>query len=172
MNRILIGLLPIAFIMVVCFFAGPVKSSENSTQLYHRAARLAIDGNIDESIAVFKRVIEVNPYYALGHYGIGKAYLYKEGKLADAIVHLRRAVELDRKLSKGHFYLGIALMFNKRYAHALHSFHRAYRYDKSGIEALYNIAVIYDIMNSPQKAQRFFEQYFYLKERGELDILF
>ncbi len=172
MNRNLIGLLPIAFTMVVCFIAGPVKSSENSTQLYHRAAKLAIDGNIDESISIFKRVIAVNPYYALGHYGIGKAYLYKEGKLADAIVHLRRAVELDRKLSKGHFYLGIALMFNKRYVYALHSFHRAYRYDKSGIEALYNIAVIYDIMNSSQKAQRFFEQYFYLKEKGDLDILF
>jgi tetratricopeptide (TPR) repeat protein len=166
------GLLLIVYAVVFCLIADRLGSVENSTQLYHKAAKLAIDGNIDESILIFKKVIEINPYYSLGHYGLGKAYLYKEGRIDDAIVHLRRAIALDQRLSRGHFYLGIALMLNKRYVHALHSFNRAYRYDNSIVEALYNIAVIYDIMNAPYKSQKFFEKYIYQRDKVELDIIF
>jgi tetratricopeptide (TPR) repeat protein len=150
----------------------PAGARENSTELYKEGSRHAINGDIDGAIPIFKRVIAISPFYSLGHYGLGKAYLYKPGRIDDAIKHLRRAVTLDKKLSKGYFYLGLALMFNRSYIHAIHSFSNAYKYDTTSIEALYNIAVIYDMMESQHRANKYYEMYLYQKTKENSDIIF
>ena len=95
----------------------------------------------------------------LGHYGLGKAYLYVDGRLDDAVIELKKAVECDRSFSKAHFYLGMAYMFRKDYASAIDSFHQAYLVDRTCIEALYNMGAIFDFMGHPFKSKRYFGEY-------------
>ncbi len=154
------------------FLAAPAFPRPNSTQLYREASVRALSGDIDGAIAGFIGVIETNPHYALGHYGLGKAYLYKEGKLEEAMRHLRRSVECDRRLAKGYFYLGMACMLARKYEQALHAFGASYEYDRGTVEALYNMAVIYDLMGVDFKARRLYEQYVSEWNKKESNIIF
>ena len=166
-NRVL------SFIFIF-IFSFPVwgAARKNSTELYKEAVKIAARGNTNEAIDAFKKVVEVNPYYALGHYGLGRAYLNKEGMLNDAIRHLKLSVTYDRILAKGYYYLGMALMLKKRYNAAIDAFSNAYKYDKSFIGALYNIGAIYELLEKNNKAAQYFDEYLYQKEKKEEDILF
>ena len=149
-----------------------LRARENSTELYRQGAALAMSGDINAAIETFRKVVAISPNYVLGHYGLGKALLYTDGGVGDAVQHLRKAVTLDRRFAKGYFYLGMGLMLNRRYVHALHAFEHAYRYDTSLIEALYNSAVIYEVLQKKRKAQWYYYQYQYMREKGKMDILF
>ena len=109
-------------IITILLLETPAFTRDNSTQLYKQAVEIARKGEIDASIEAFKKVIKVSPYYSLGHYGLGKAYLYKEGMLKEAIKHLELSVQYDHSLSKGYFYLGIAYMLSKKYEPAINAF--------------------------------------------------
>jgi len=171
MPRTRVCLLP-AFLVFPLLLVIPIHSRPNSTELYLEAKKIALSGDIDGAIPAFIKVVEVNPYYALGHYGLGKAYLYKEGKLKEAVFHLKKAVECDRKLARGHFYLGLALMFSRRYEQANHAFLAAYENDSGIYEAFYNLAVIHDIMGISFKANKYYEKYVYEKNKRDSEILF
>ncbi|TAL39439.1 MAG: tetratricopeptide repeat protein [Spirochaetes bacterium] len=140
-------------------------SRENSTGLYEQGANLALQGKIDDAIASFKRSLELNPYYSKAHYGLGKAYLTREGRLGDAVRHLRRSVELDARMASAHFYLGLAFMFQRNYEKSVHSFQRAYDYDPGMVEALYNIASIYDYLGLGYQVKIFYAKF--LQESAE-----
>jgi tetratricopeptide (TPR) repeat protein len=145
---------------------------ENSSELYRKGARLAIDGQLDKAILVFKKVVEVSPYYCLGHYGLGKAYLYKYGMMDEAIRHLKSSVKLDRKFVKGYFYLGIAYFMAKKYKLAASAFKSAYANDDTYIEALYNLGVVYEIMEDSYKSYVYFSKYLGEKVKEEEDLVF
>ncbi len=160
-----------SFLIILCVPIW-IAAGKNSTILYEEAVKIALSGDIDKAITAFKKVIEVNPYYSLGHYGLGKVYLYKEGKQRDALKHLRLSVKYDKRLVRGHFYLGIAFMHLKRYNDAIRAFKEAYRLDRKYIEALYNIGVVYEMLENNQKAEEYYSEYHYQKAREEDDILF
>jgi tetratricopeptide (TPR) repeat protein len=145
---------------------------ENSSDLYKKASKLALKGSLDESITIFKKVVQLSPHYCLGHYGLGKAYLHKEGKLDDAVFHLAKSVDLDKKFVKGYFYLGMAYYMNMKYVQAIHSFKKAYDYDYSVIESLYNIGAIYDLIGNSYKSKIYFKRYLDEKYRDDDDIFF
>lgn len=150
----------------------PLGARENSTELYKKGARLALDGEIDRAIIVFKDVVAQSPSYCLGHYGLGKAYLYKYGMLDQAIKHLREAVKLDRRFVRGHFYLGMAYFLARKYPQAAASFKRTYSQDDTYIEALYNLATVYDIMDRDYFARRYYQKYLDEKSKEEEDLVF
>ncbi len=170
-NRIIIC--AALFLAVYSFstYAGAAPR-ENSTELYRKGARLAIDGQLDKAILIFKKVVEISPYYCMGHYGLGKAYLYKYGMTDDAIRHLKISVKLDRKLVKGHFYLGIAYFMAKHYSQAASAFKSAYSYDDTYLEALYNLGVVYEIVEQDYKSSVYFSRYLGEKSREEEDLVF
>jgi len=168
-------LMVIAVIAMAALFilaAEAAEPRENSTELYRKGARLAIDGELDKAILIFKKVVDVSPYYCLGHYGLGKAYLHKYGMIDDAIRHLKTAVKLDRKFVKGYFYLGIAYLIVKKYQQAAHAFKLAYGYDDTYIEALYNIGVVYDTMDNSYQSTVYFNKYLAEKVKEAEDIVF
>jgi len=145
---------------------GPVIAArDNSTLLYKQGEALALQGKIPEAIGIFKKVTEISPYYALGHYGLGKAYLHLQGKRDDAVKELRKAAELDPGLAKVQFYLGMAYFFSDKLMPAVHAFAEAYRIDPSMIEALYNLGALYDIMDQPYHSNAWFERYRAARER-------
>ncbi|HNW30221.1 MAG TPA: hypothetical protein PKN50_17210 [Spirochaetota bacterium] len=151
---------------------GGAASRENSSELYRKGARLAIDGQLDKAILVFKKVVEISPYYCMGHYGLGKAYLYKYGMIDDAIRHLKTSVKLDRKLVKGYFYLGIAHFMAKHYREAASAFKSAYSYDDTYLEALYNLGVVYEIMEQQYYSTVYYNKFLEEKEKESEDLVF
>lgn len=170
MKRSCIALAAVLFTLLI--LQENLHARKNSSALYREAAKLALAGKIDEAIPKFRESIAINPYYSMGHYGLGKAYLYKEGKLKDAIKSLETAVKLDHKNAKGHFYLGICYLMKEKYIQAVHSFDNAYRNDSSLIEALYNIGAAYDIMGYEGKAAKYYDLFLLKKEKVDRDVLF
>ncbi len=167
----------ILILLIICAISfQPVLSDadarENSSELYKQGAQLALKGQLDDAIVVFKKVINLSPYYCLGHYGLGKAYMYKEGMMKEAILHLKLSVTYDRKYAKGYFYLGLAYFLSQKYTHALHSFKEAYTRDETMLEALLNIAIVYDQMENDYQALKYYNRYYYEKTREEDDSLF
>lgn len=161
-----------ALIILLITTRSSLHARKNSSALYREAAKLALSGKIDESIPKFKEALSINPYYSMGHYGLGKAYLHREGKMKDAIRSLERAVKLDYKNAKGHFYLGLGYLMSKKYVMAVHAFDSAYQNDNSLIEALYNIGAAYDIMGYEGKAGKYYDLFLLKKEKVDMDVLF
>ena len=161
-----------ALIGALLVAAAPALSRENSTEIYGKGARLALDGQLDKAILLFRKVVEISPYYCMGHYGLGKAYLYKYGMLDDAIRHLKRAVTLDRRLARGYFYLGLAYQMARRYPQAIHAYKSAYQFDDTIIEALYNLGVVYETMEKSYESGLYFTKYGEAKMGQEEDIFF
>jgi len=161
-----------AFFCCLCLTTIDVAAGENSSRLYAQGAAFAVQGKYDEAIDVFKEVIRLSPYYCLGHYGLGKAYLLSPGKLDDAIFHLERATQLDRRFARAHFYLGMAYLLKGKHVPAIHAFDAAYASDDTYIEALYNIGTIYDMMGKKLKAQIYFQRYYKHKKREEGQLFY
>lgn len=161
-----------ALVLMLQLWPFALYSRENSSELYQKGARLAMEGEIDSSIQVFKKVIDMSPSYCMGHYGLGKAYLYKRGMLGDAIRHLESSVKLDRRFGKGYFYLGFAFLLAKKYRNAARAFKMAYVYDNNYVEALYNLGAVYDSMGKKYESQVYFTKYFNERVKKEEGIIF
>ncbi len=161
-----------AVALLALALANPLRARENSTELYRKAAALAVAGDIDQSIPVFQKTIKVNPSYCLAHYGLGKAYLNKPVMIDQAIIHLRKASQLDRRFVRAHFYLGMACMLRKHYREAAAAFRQAYELDDTFIEALFNLGALYEIMGNTYKSDFYFRKYLQekKKEQEEIDI--
>jgi tetratricopeptide (TPR) repeat protein len=158
---------------VCCLSVIPALSAAvNTSRLYEEGVRLARGGQTDRAIAVFKEVVQYSPYYCLGHYGLGKAYLTKPGFNDKAVEHLELAERYDKSYAPASFYLGMAYMFGGNEVQAIHAFSRAYSSDSTIIEALYNIASLYDSMGSLAKSRLYYNQYFEKKRKLDEDILF
>lgn len=147
-------------------------AGSNSTESYRTAERMAIAGDFDAAIGGFRKTLEINPHYALAHYGLGKACLYRAGMLKQAVYHLEKAVGLDKGLARGYFYLGIAYMLSRKYGQSLNAFSAAYERDGSLVEALYNMAVVYDLIRKNTMALKSYERYLLEKNKRDSDILF
>jgi tetratricopeptide (TPR) repeat protein len=168
------ALLMAAAITASCLLgAGGARGAqrENSTELYKSGARMAIGGELDKAILVFKKVIDISPSYCLGHYGLGKAYLYKYGMLDEAIKQLKLSVKLDRKLVRGYFYLGMAYYMDGKYPQAIEAFKNAYTYDDTFIESLYNMGMIFDLMHKSYQSTIYFRKYLSEKVKEEEEIV-
>ena len=157
-------------ISIICLtLSSLIFSRENSSELYRAGTEEALSGNYENAEKIFNEVIRLSPDFALGHYGLGKLYLHKEGKNYEAEKELKRACELDRHYSKAHFYLGLSYFYQKKYIAALHAFDDAYNTDKTCIEALYNIGVIYDLMDNSLKAKKYFKLWKSFKTKVEIE---
>jgi tetratricopeptide (TPR) repeat protein len=158
--------------LVALVFVPVLHARPNSTVLYKSAERMAMGGDIDGAIPAFRKTLETNSHYALAHYGLGKACLYRNGMLKDAVYHLEKAVDLDKGLARGYFYLGIAYMLSKRYGQSLNALRAAYELDRGLVEALYNMAVVYDLTKQSISAVKWYERYLLEKNKRDSDILF
>ncbi len=153
-------------------FVPAIHARPNSTAAYKSAESIAMSGDVDGAIAAFRKTLAINPHYALAHYGLGKACLYREGMLKEAILHLEESVDLDKGLARGYFYLGIACMLAKRYGQSLNAFREAYKLDRDLVEALYNMSVVYDLTKQSNNAFKAYERYLLEKNKRDSDILF
>jgi tetratricopeptide (TPR) repeat protein len=148
------------------------ESRDNPFVVYKKGAAAAIYGDFDNAIDIFKSLAESNPNYSLAHYGLGKAYLNKNGKLEDAIRHLKISVSLDKRFAKGYFYLGLAYQLSSKYNLAIKAYKDAYNFSNSQIEALFNIGAMYEITGRIYQSKIYFNRYIKLKTKDDTEIIF
>ncbi len=65
-------------------------------------------GKLDEAIALYNRVIKINPNFAWAYNNLGDAFV-KQGNLDEAIVEYRRAIEINPNSAWFYYQLGEAL---------------------------------------------------------------
>lgn len=140
--------------------------AENSTFYYKKGIEFFQAGNLPGAEQNFRKAVETNPSYTLGHYGLGRVYIMQKGKVPDAIKHFKKSVSLDPNFSRGWFKLGLAEFISGKYIESLHSFREAYEKDKTFIEALYNMGAVYDLLGNDYIAFTYYRLY-YLKIKGE-----
>lgn len=134
--------------------------AENSTDYYNAGVEFFKVGNYPEAETSFKKSLEKNPAYTLGHYGLGRVYMLRKEKIPDSIKHLKLAVALDPGFVRGWFKLGLVELVSGKYIDSLHSFREAYERDRTMIEALYNMGVVYDLLGDEYKAFSYYRMYF------------
>lgn len=144
------------YLLLLQFYA----YAENSTEFYHEGVEFFKAGNYTAAEASFKKALGKNPSYTLGHYGLGKIYMLQKKKVPDSIKHLKLAVKYDPGFARGWFKLGLAELVYGKYVDSLHSFHEAYEKDRTVIEALYNIGVVYDLLGDEYRAFSYFRMYY------------
>lgn len=159
---------PVLILLAVLLFQ-IFAYAENSTSYYKKGVELYKAGNMSGAEQSFKKAVETNPSYTLGHYGLGRIYIKQRGKIPDAIKHLKQSVSLDPNFSRGWFKLGLAEFLSGKYIDSIHSFREAYDRDKTFIEALYNIGVIYDLLGKDYTAFTYYRLYT-VKIKGEKSI--
>lgn len=152
--------------LLVLLLCGMVSAAgKNSTEYYNEGLEYAKSGRLDLAEETFKKTITANKYYCLGHYGLGRVYMYNPKTMDKAIIHLKKAVELDSNYAPALFYLGIAQLITVKYVDAIHSFDNAFEKDNRFVEALYNIGTIYELLGDDYKAFVYYRKYLYEKEK-------
>jgi|GEM_PF-785677 len=81
----------------------------NVGELIRSANRLKREGKLDEAIALYHQVIEINPHFAWAYSNLGDA-LVKQGKLDGAVVEYRRAIEIHPNSAWFYINLGRVLI--------------------------------------------------------------
>lgn len=153
MNRLFI-------IFMVLVWSQFSSAMDNSTNHYNDGVKFFKSGNLTAAEKSFKKSLEINPSYTLGHYGLGRVYMLREDKIADSIKHLKRSVYLDPGFVSGWFKLGLAELISGKYIDSLHSFREAYERDNTLIEALYNMGVVYDLLGDEYRSFTYYRLYY------------
>lgn len=150
-----------ALLMVLLICGRGAGAEKNSTGFYNEGLEFARSGRLDLAEQTFKKTIAVNKYYCLGHYGLGRVYMYKPETMDLAIRHLKKAVELDSNYAPAYFYLGIAQLITEKYVDSIHSFNSAFEKDNRFVEALYNMGTVYELLGDEYKSFFYYRKYLY-----------
>lgn len=112
-------------------------------------SRADIDGNVDEAVVLFEKLVEQRPDLATGHAGLAHALWYRARNARDeatnqaALQSALRAVELDPFFAPGHVSLGLARIAVEP-EQALEAFETALRLDPSAADAHMGMGRLYD----------------------------
>ena len=99
------------------------------------------DGDIENAINTFRKVLELDPNYALAHSSLGYIYLTR-GNAELAGASFDRALQLDGNLAAAHNGRGLVLAVeDPTRQRALNSFRRALELDPDYLDAFYNLGI-------------------------------
>ena len=93
-------------------------------QLLKQANQLKRAGRLDEAIALYHQVIEINPNFAWGYYNLGDAF-FRQGKLNEAINAFSEAVKLNPKSPFFQYALAEAMGQNNQLDKAISNLFKA-----------------------------------------------
>ena len=116
------------------------------------------DGDIENAINTFRKVLELDPSYALAHSTLGYIYLKREN-INLARSSFQRALELDSELTAAHNGIGLVLARDPRTRpQAIESFRKSLRLDPDYLDARYNLGVTLAEMEDYSGARQAFNQ--------------
>jgi tetratricopeptide (TPR) repeat protein len=121
-------------------------------ELFSRGVALEEDPrNHLQAIAVYERVLELDPQHAAAHINLGTLYYNRQDYHA-AEEHYRNAVQIDPRYALAHFDLGNVLDETGRVHEAIQTYNTALQLAPTYADAHYNLALAYEKLKQPRKA--------------------
>ncbi len=108
-------------------------------RLFDRAWTLAEKGQYDESVATWKKALELSPDDAKAHNNLGRA-LAGKGEFEEAMTHWQKALTVNPAYAEAHNNIGVMLVRNTRYDEALTHFQKAIEVYPASAELHKNLA--------------------------------
>jgi len=138
----------------------------DAAELFSRGVALEEDPrNQMQAIAVYQRVLELDPQHAAAHINLGTLH-YNRQDYVSAEEHYRRALVIDPRYALAHFDLGNVLDETGRVSQAIQTYLTAIQLAPTYADAHYNLALAYEKVKEPRKALRHWQAYVKLDGTG------
>jgi tetratricopeptide (TPR) repeat protein len=138
----------------------------DAAELFSRGVALEEDPrNQMQAIAVYQKVLEIDPQHAAAHINLGTLHYNRQDYLS-AEEHYRRALEIDARYALAHFDLGNVLDETGRVSEAIQTYLTAIQLAPTYADAHYNLALAYEKVKEPRKALRHWQAYIKLDGTG------
>jgi len=118
-----------------------------------------------EAIAVYLKVLEMDPMHAAGHINLGTLF-YNRQEYGLAEKHYRSAIQIDPRYALAYFDLGNVLDETGRVEEAISTYKTAIQLAPTYADAHYNIALAYEKKREPRKALQHWRAYVKLDTTG------
>jgi tetratricopeptide (TPR) repeat protein len=119
----------------------------------------------DEAIAVYLKVLDMDPNHAAAHINLGTLY-YNRQEYSAAEKHYRSAIEIDPRYALAYFDLGNVLDETGRVQEAIATYKTAIQLAPTYADAHYNLALAYEKIREPRKALQHWRAYVKLDTAG------
>jgi tetratricopeptide (TPR) repeat protein len=148
----------------------PIATCDTATDLFARGVALEEHpSNHDEAIAVYLRVVELEPEHAAAHINIGTLYYHRQNFVA-AEMHYRLAVTADPRYALAYFDLGNVLDETGRLEEAVAAYRTAIQLAPTYADAHYNLALAYERQQQPRRALPHWKTYAHLDRIGPWSV--
>jgi tetratricopeptide (TPR) repeat protein len=159
--------------VVTSKLSAPPKSvpvEKNAAELFARGIALEEDPGMQaEAIAVYEKVLQMEPGHAAAHINLGTLH-YNRQEYQEAEKHYRAAIEIDDRYALAYFDLGNVLDETGRVAEAIQAYGTALQLAPTYADAHYNLALAYEKTREPRKALRHWRAYVKLDSAGPWSI--
>jgi len=144
----------------------PESPPSDVNDLFARGIALEEDPNTQaQAIAVYQKVLELDPAHAAAHINLGTLY-YNRQEYPLAEKHYRQAIEVDQRYALAYFDLGNVLDETGRVPEAIQTYNTALQLAPTYADAHYNLALAYEKIKEPRKALRHWRAYVKLDTTG------
>jgi tetratricopeptide (TPR) repeat protein len=144
----------------------PAPVPADVSELFARGITLEEDpAHQAEAIAVYQRVLELDPEHAAAHINLG-TLLYNRQDYGLSERHYRRAIEIDPRYALAYFDLGNVLDETGRVKDAIQTYLTALQLAPTYADAHYNLALAYEKTREPRKALKHWQAYVKLDTTG------
>lgn len=142
------------------------RAASGAAELFSRGVALEEDPrNHLEAIAMYQRVLELDPQHAAAHINLGTLHYNRQDyKLAEE--HYRSALRIDPRYALAHFDLGNVLDETGRISEAIQTYLTAIQLAPTYADAHYNLALAYEKVKEQRKALKHWQAYVRLDGTG------
>ena len=145
---------------------GPELVVNDVVDLFGRGIALEEDPYTqNEAIAVYLKVLDLDPQHAAAHINVGTLY-YNRHEYALAEKHYRAAIAIDPRYALAYFDLGNVLDETGRVQEAIDTYQTAIQLAPTYADAHYNVALAYEKVRQPRKALLHWRAYVKLDNTG------
>jgi tetratricopeptide (TPR) repeat protein len=145
---------------------GEPDADADVSELFAQGIALEDDpANQLQAIAIYERVLELDPDHAAAHINLGTLH-YNRQDFTAAERHYRSAIEVDPRYALAHFDLGNVLDETGRVAEAIKTYSTALQLAPTYADAHYNLALAYEKLKQPRGALRHWRAYVKLDTAG------
>jgi len=150
--------------------SGPELVITSVADMFARGIALEEDpSSQSEAIAVYMKVLEMDPNHAAAHINLGTLY-YNRQDYAMAEKHYRSAIEIDPRYALAYFDLGNVLDETGRVREAIATYKTAIQLAPTYADAHYNLALAYEKVREPRKALQHWRSYIKLDTVGPWSV--
>jgi predicted TPR repeat methyltransferase len=144
----------------------PEPPPKDVAELFARGIALEENPNTQtQAIAVYQRVLEIDPDHAAANINLGTLY-YNRQDYALAEKHYRIAIGIDPRYSLAYFDLGNVLDETGRVNEAIQAYNTALQLAPTYGDAHYNLALAYEKVKESRKALKHWRAYVKLDTSG------